>query len=29
MTQNNYIRLESNASGGILKGADGGTVTTL
>ena len=26
---NNYMRLESNSSGGILKGADGGVVTTL
>jgi len=26
---NHYIRLESNSSGGILKGTDGGVVTTL
>jgi len=26
---NNYMRLESNSSGGILKGLDGGVITTL
>ena len=26
---NHYMRLESNSSGGILKGADGGVITTL